>query len=503
MRKLILLALVTLSSQSFAFKMNQLHIKVSDALKDKISVELSLRKGLLKKEVKLISRKLDLLSTTLDLGKEININQIHYKLTLNSNINVENGDAQEAILTGKIKLRGRRILKSNSIAKDKLKIITAHKFKADIDCDNIINIKSNKQKSLTIDLTRFQNLSSCSGEDIALYSISGIPFRKVDDGRNNFTLEDDKELGLQFVNEFEDKNKDIILSPDHPISKYMQYQMEKIAKFSDSPTIVPRVRVINADVLNAFALPGGYIYIFRGLLERAPDLDSVMGVLGHEWAHVTARHGTRGMTRGIRAIKIGIGITIAGLIGAEFIDDDKAFLKNIIKTSSMAVGIGGAQMYILSRGREQELEADRLGSQYAQSAGFNPTGIATMFREFKRLAPQGHSSLERALSSHPHHDERIDKNLIYSSLFYPKALEKNKEVIQVGDETIHYQDALAQLSSLAMPSKLESQSIANAFAQTLDSQNESNILKTVQPLINDLKKSLAEKEEQRKEELED
>jgi predicted Zn-dependent protease len=279
----------------------------------------------------------------------------------------------------------------------------------------------------------------------------------------------------------------------------MQYQMERIAEHSDTPDLVPRVRVINADVLNAFALPGGYVYVFRGLIERAPDLHSVMGVLGHEWAHVTARHGTRGMTRGIRAIKVGIGIALIGVIGAEFIDDDKQLLKQIVQGSSVALGLGGAQLYILSRGRKQELEADRLGSQYAQSAGFKPTGIATMFREFKRLAPQGNSTLEKALSSHPHHDERIDKNLIYSSLFYPKANSKDQFTITVNNEQINYQDALAQLSSMEIPSKVESQAVASAFVQTLHAQNEANILKTVQPLIDNLQASILEQQEAKEE----
>jgi hypothetical protein len=495
MRKFAFITLAVLSTQAFAFKMNKINVKINDSLKNKLSLELTLKKGLFKKEFRTISKDLSSSESVLKLDSIKNVTQIDYKLILNSDINVDRNDIQEAVLTGKIKLRGRKSLKSNSIARDRLKISTEHKFKADIECDNIIDVKSTESKSLTIDLSSFENLSKCSGDDIAEYSISGIPFRKVSAGRNKYSIEDDKRLGLDFVNQFEKENSEIILSTEHPMSKYMQYQMEQIAKHSDMPELVPRVRVINADVLNAFALPGGYVYVFRGLIERAPDLHSVMGVLGHEWAHVTARHGTRGMTRGIRAITVGIGIAAIGVIGAEFIDDDKALLKQIVKGSAMALGLGGAQMYILSRGRQQELEADRLGSQYAQSAGFKPTGIATMFREFKRLAPQGNSTLEKALSSHPHHDERIDKNLIYSSLFYPKAnIQRNHSAIVNGEE-IRYEDALAQLSSMSIPSKVESESVASAFVQTLHSQNEMNILKDVQPLIDSLQSSIEERQE--------
>ena len=96
---------------------------------------------------------------------------------------------------------------------------------------------------------------------------------------------------------------------------YLQRQMDKIANVADVPrtshkknnigqemNIRPKVHVVNADVLNAFALPGGNIYVFRGLLERAESIDSVMGVLGHEWAHVTARHGTKNVSRSIKMI---------------------------------------------------------------------------------------------------------------------------------------------------------------------------------------------------------
>lgn len=194
------------------------------------------------------------------------------------------------------------------------------------------------------------------------------------------------------------------------------------------------------------------------------------------------------MTRAKRTLMFGLGIAAVGVIGAEFIDDEKEFLKKLVAGSAVALGLGGAQLYILDRGREQELEADRIGSQYATLAGFAPTGIATMFREFKRLAPGGSTTLEKLLSSHPHHDERIDKNLILSSLFYPAVNADSDNSIMVDEELIIYEDALADLSTMPIPSIEETEETANAFVQTLHAQNEEKLLKDVREYLEKISK---------------
>jgi hypothetical protein len=484
---LILSSLLLLSSNAYAYLVNTIEIKTNEVLKGKMLMDLELGKSLFRSAGN-HSIGLSELSNTIELNKDENLTNIKYTLFLDSNINVEDEDTQSAILSGKIKLKGnKKSLRGFTLGKDDLQLLTHHKMNPKIECDNIASVRA-QGKKLIIDLSRFNNISDCAGDDINEYSLNGIGKRNISEGRNIYTLEQDKQLGKEFVDQFESENADSLLALDHPMTKYMQAQMEKIAKNSDMPNLKPRVRVINADVLNAFALPGGYVYVFRGLLERAPNLDAVMGVLGHEWAHVTARHGTRGMTRAKRTISIGLGVALVGVIGAEFIDDEKTLLKRVIQGSSVALGLGGASLYILDRGREQELEADRLGSQYAARAGFSPTGIATMFREFKRLSNSEATSIEKILSSHPQHDERIDKNLILSSLFYDHVETTDQSNILYQNEEIYYEDALMALSELELPGLDASEVIASNFVETLHGQNESILMEDVKSFLENLEK---------------
>ena len=488
MRKLILASAIgVFSFNALAYKLNQIEIKTNPALVGKVRMEMELKKPWFRSAgEKTID--IDENSELVQLDKTENISAINYKIFIDSDINVGSQDTQSAILSGKLDIKGSKSkFKGSEIKGDDLDILTRHKFKADIECDNIMTSSVDGEK-LIISLESFANISNCRGDDIHYYTLNGIGKRNVGAGRNHYTIDQDKQLGKEFVDEFDAENSHKILPLDHPMTIFMQKQMEKIAAVSDMPDLKPVVKVINADVLNAFALPGGYVYVFRGLLEKAPNLDAVMGVLGHEWAHVTARHGTRGMTRAKRTLMFGLGIAAVGVIGAEFIDDEKEFLKKLVAGSAVALGLGGAQLYILDRGREQELEADRIGSQYATLAGFAPTGIATMFREFKRLAPGGSTTLEKLLSSHPHHDERIDKNLILSSLFYPAVNADSDNSIMVDEELIIYEDALADLSTMPIPSIEETEETANAFVQTLHAQNEEKLLKDVREYLEKISK---------------
>jgi len=494
MKKLMLMGtLAALSTNALAYNVKNIEIKTNDTLKGKMRIELELGKSFFRSAGS-AQAQLSNLSNTVELKKVENLKSIKYNLFIDSDINVEAEDIQSAVISGKISLKGSKSkLKGTKQSKDDIEIITYHKMNPDIECNNLFSVNA-ADNTLTLDLSNFKNLSDCGGDDLNYYSLDGIGKRDVGAGRNHYTLNDDKTLGKEFVDQFDAENADTILDINHPMSKFMQAQMEKIASVSDMPELKPRVRVINADVMNAFALPGGYVYVFRGLLEKAPNLDAIMGVLGHEWAHVTARHGTRGMTRAKRTIMFGLGIAAVGLIGAEFIDDEKALLKKVVQGSSVALGLGGAQLYILDRGRDQELEADRLGSQYAALAGFAPTGIATMFREFKRMSPGSTTTLEKMLSSHPHHDERIDKNLILSSLFYDKVEIANNESIMVDQEEIYYTDALAQMSGMPLPGIEESEVIASNFVQTLHKQNESILMVDVKDFLKSLEEDETEQD---------
>ena len=134
-------------------------------------------------------------------------------------------------------------------------------------------------------------------------------------------------------------------------------------------------------------------------------------------------------------------------------------------------------MKILSKGREQEMEADRIGSQYAMLSGYHPRGIGDMFEVFKREAGGGGStSIERILSSHPEHDTRIERNHVLSALFYPAR--HDYVVTSVG-----YEDAVLAMNSEPIPSANETEILATAFVNGMQKQQENIVTKHMEGFV--------------------
>lgn len=155
-------------------------------------------------------------------------------------------------------------------------------------------------------------------------------------------------------------------------------------------------QVLDSDVVNAFALPGGYIYVTRGLLSFLENEAQLAVVLGHEAGHVLARHSSR------RAADAQLGQL--GLLGA-------AVLGGVVGGGNVAEGIlnyggTGLQLLTLSYSRDAEREADRAGVAYAEFAGYDAAEGAKFFRSLSRLSQQSGGSLPSFLSTHPDPGER-------------------------------------------------------------------------------------------------
>jgi len=185
------------------------------------------------------------------------------------------------------------------------------------------------------------------------------------------------------------------------LNAYIQNMGMELAALSEKPNLPYQFTVLNDEAINAFALPGGYIYITRGLLSLADTEAEVAGVLSHEIGHVTARHTAE---RYSQAVATSIGANIIGIIGGAY----------GLRGVGQAAGLG-AQLYVQSFSREQELESDLLGTRYMTRAGYDPSGLTSFFKKLKgqtelQAAEMGRPELAdqySPMSTHPRTDDRI------------------------------------------------------------------------------------------------
>lgn len=177
---------------------------------------------------------------------------------------------------------------------------------------------------------------------------------------------------------------------DSTMQRYVDSIGQKLARASHLPDLAWHFRVLDSPVVNAFAIPGGYIYITRGILAYLNSEAQLAGVLGHEIAHVTARHSAQQMTRSQIA---GLGL----LVGTLFVDAFRPY-------SGLAQqGLG---ILFLKYSRDNETQADELGVGYAAKAGYDPREIPATYAMLKRVSERQGDRLPGFLSTHPDPGDR-------------------------------------------------------------------------------------------------
>ncbi len=155
-------------------------------------------------------------------------------------------------------------------------------------------------------------------------------------------------------------------------------------------------RVLDSPVVNAFALPGGYVYVTRGLLAHLEDQAQLAVVLGHEIGHVAGRHASK------RAAKQSFSqvLLLGSAVGGQILAGGSA-AQDILNYGSAAT-----QLLFLSYGRDDERESDRLGVEYAALLGYDASHAADFFQSLKRLGDQSGQKIPSMLSTHPDPGER-------------------------------------------------------------------------------------------------
>ena len=201
---------------------------------------------------------------------------------------------------------------------------------------------------------------------------------------------------------------------DAKLQSYVAQLGARLAQFSPRRDVRYEFHAVDMEETNAFALPGGYVYVSRGLLALANSEDELAGVVGHEIGHVAARHSAQRQTR---AQVAGIGATLA-TIGAA-----------ILGGGELAQGVGqlaqtGAQGWLASHSRDQERQSDDIGQRLAAQAGYDPAAISRFLGALGREMELrlGEKRRPTFLDSHPSSDERVRDTLARASRLTRSAL---------------------------------------------------------------------------------
>ena len=186
---------------------------------------------------------------------------------------------------------------------------------------------------------------------------------------------------------------------DAELQRYVSDIGMRLAKASERPNLPWQFTVVDEPAVNAFALPGGFIYVTRGIMAFLHNEEQLAGVLGHEIGHVTARHSAQQYTQATTA---GVGLTLLSI----FVPEARPFQG----AAESALGL-----LFLKYGRDDELQSDRLGVEYTAKAGWNPAGVAGMLRTLQRLdvAQGSRRGVPNFLSTHPAPADRVEKVMAF------------------------------------------------------------------------------------------
>ena len=253
--------------------------------------------------------------------------------------------------------------------------------------------------------------------------------RDVSKGVNFYSLEKEIALGKGLAQDIERSAK---IVDDPVISEYVSRLGQNLVRNSDTKLPVT-IKVLDAEEINAFALPGGFFFVNTGLIVAADTEAELAGVMGHEIAHIAARHGTRGATRG--------QIVNLATIPLIFMGGWAGF--GIRQAAQILIPTG-----FLYFGRAFEREADMLGLQYMYKAGYDPGAFIDFFEKLQSKEKRKPGTIAKVFSSHPPTDDRVtdgQKNI-------QQMLKEKPEYVVTTSE---FQDVKARLLAMQNRRKLD------------------------------------------------
>ena len=213
------------------------------------------------------------------------------------------------------------------------------------------------------------------------------------------SVEKDKELGKETAMQVE---ASMGIYQDTQSTQYVSNIGERLVKVNADPTFDYRFGIVDQYIPNAFALPGGYVYVSRGILALTNNEDELAGIVGHEIIHVSRRHSAKQMAKarvpGLLALP---GAVVGGMVSES--------LGNLM-LAPVAV-MGGA--YLASHSRQDEFESDQLGQQLAAQAGYDPSALADILNRLNAFTESytGKKRIPGFFDTHPSTPDRVERVL--------------------------------------------------------------------------------------------
>lgn len=188
-------------------------------------------------------------------------------------------------------------------------------------------------------------------------------------------------------------NQQLPIVQDAEVNRYINVLGDSIARLTDRADLPWQFFIVNSPEINAFAVPGGFIYVNRGLIEHTQTLSQLSGVLGHEIGHVVKRHSVKQMGQ-MNAANIGVGLACV--------------LTSVCNSQVAQVGINAAGSVIFAKfSRDDEKEADEVGIDNVVRAHIHPKGIPEMFQILLDTRTSSPGLVDGWFATHPTEEDRI------------------------------------------------------------------------------------------------
>lgn len=206
---------------------------------------------------------------------------------------------------------------------------------------------------------------------------------------NLISIEEEWQLGAQLSGEVA---RQVRFNNDPAVNAYVERMGRQIVASAPAPfnQLPWQFHVVEDPALNAFAIPGGHVYVHTGLIANAGNASELAGVIGHEISHIVARHTTEQISR-----QYGLSVLAGAVLGQN---------PGLLAQMAAQIAAGGAMARF---SREAEREADEIGLQAMARAGYDPRGVASMFRRLLAARERAPGRVEKFFATHPPTEERV------------------------------------------------------------------------------------------------